>query len=221
MVRDFLADRSPESEVRRLMETEEGFDPAVWAQMGDELGLLGLAIPEEYGGAGYGFVELGVVLEEAGRALLCAPYFSSIVLAANAVLHSGDDAARKDYLPGLASGQLRGTLALTEDSGRWDEAAVALAAQQGAEGWTLDGHKSFVLDGHTADLIVVAARTGNGVSLFAVDSGASGLTRTPLSTMDMTRKQARLQFAGTPARLLGAEGAGWPVLSRVLDLAAV
>ena len=89
MVRDFLADRSPEAEVRRLMETEEGFDPAVWSQLGDELGLLGLAIPEEYGGAGYGFVELGVVLEEAGRALLCAPFFSSVILAANTLLHSG------------------------------------------------------------------------------------------------------------------------------------
>src|SRR4051794_9088350 len=110
MVRDYLADRSPEAEVRRLMETDEGFDPAVWQQLGDELGLLGLAIPEEFGGAGYGFVELGVVLEEAGRALLCAPLFASIVLAANAVLLSGDDAACKDYLPGLATGELRGTL---------------------------------------------------------------------------------------------------------------
>jgi alkylation response protein AidB-like acyl-CoA dehydrogenase len=221
MVRDFLADRSPESEVRRLMETEEGFDPTVWTQMGDELGLLGLAIPEEYGGAGYGFVELGVVLEEAGRALLCAPYFSSVVLAANTVLHSGDDAARKDYLPGLASGQLRGTLALTEDSGRWDEAAIILEARQTGNGWTLEGHKNFVLDGHTADMILVAATAPGGTSLFAVDAGAAGFARTALPTMDMTRKLARLEFAGTPARLLGAEGAAWPVLTRVLDLAAV
>jgi alkylation response protein AidB-like acyl-CoA dehydrogenase len=221
MVRDFLADRSPESEVRRLMETEEGYDPAVWSQLGDELGLLGLAIPEEYGGAGYGFVELGVVLEEAGRALLCAPYFSSVVLAATTVLHSGDDAARKDYLPGLASGQVRGTLALTEDSGRWDEAGVTLRAAQTSDGWTLEGHKNFVLDGHTATLILVVARTPSGISLFAVDADAAGLTRTPLSTMDMTRKLARLDFAGTPARLLGSEGAAWPLLARVLDLAAI
>ena len=221
MIRDFLADRSPESEVRRLMETEEGFDPAVWSQMGDELGLLGLAIPEEYGGAGYGFVELGVVLEETGRALLCAPYFSSVVLAANTVLHSGDDAARKDYLPGLASGQLRGTLALTEDDGRWDEAGITLQARQAGDGWTLDGHKNFVLDGHTADLVLVAASTPRGTSLFAVDANSAGLTRTALPTMDMTRKLARLEFAGTPARLLGSEGAAWPVLARVLDLAAV
>jgi alkylation response protein AidB-like acyl-CoA dehydrogenase len=221
MVRDFLADRSPESEVRRLMETEEGFDPAVWSQMGDELGLLGLAIPEEYGGAGYGFVELGVVLEEAGRALLCAPFFSSVVLAANTVLHSGDDAARKDYLPGLASGQLRGTLALTEDSARWDEQGITLRATQTSSGWTLDGHKNFVLDGHTADLILIAARTPGGTSLFAVEATAAGLARTALPTMDMTRKLARLEFSGTPARLLGSAGEAWPVLTRVLDLAAV
>jgi alkylation response protein AidB-like acyl-CoA dehydrogenase len=221
MVRDFLSDRSPEIEVRRLMETEEGFDPAVWAQMGDELGLLGLAIPEEYGGAGYGFVELGVVLEEAGRALLCAPYFSSIVLAANAVLHCGDDAARKDYLPGLASGQLRGTLALTEDSGRWAEPGITLRATSTGNGWTLEGHKNFVLDGHTADLILVVASTSAGTSLFAVEATADGLSRTALPTMDMTRKFARLEFSGTPARLLGNDGGAWPSLARVLDLAAV
>ncbi len=221
LVREFLADRSAEPQVRQLMETEAGFDPAVWGQLGDELGLLGLAIPEEFGGAGCGFVELGVVLEEAGRALLCAPYFSSIILAATTVLHAGDDAACKDYLPGLASGQLRGTLALTEDSGRWDEDGITLAASLTADGWILDGHKSFVLDGHTASLILVAARTAGGISLFAVDADTPGLTRTPLPAMDMTRKLARLAFAGIPARLLGQEGQAWPVLRRVLDLAAV
>jgi alkylation response protein AidB-like acyl-CoA dehydrogenase len=221
MVRDFLADRSPEAEVRRLMETEGGFDPSVWTQLGDDLGLLGLAIPEEYGGAGYGFVELGVVLEEAGRALLCAPFFSSIILAAHAVLHSGDDAACKDFLPGLASGEVRGTLALTEDTGRWDAEAVELTATQSGGGWVLDGHKSFVLDGHTANLVVVAARTSSGISLFTVDGDASGLTRTLLPTMDMTRKMARLSFVGTSARALGQEGEGWPVLTRVMNLAAV
>jgi alkylation response protein AidB-like acyl-CoA dehydrogenase len=217
VVRDFLADRSPESEVRRLMETAEGFDQGVWKQMGEDLGLLGLAIPEEYGGGGCGFVEVGVVLEEAGRALFCAPYFSSVVLAASAVLHSGDDAAKNDYLPGLASGQLRGTLALSHDSGP----GISLTAARSGGGWVLHGHTSFVLDGHTADLILVAARTDNGVSLLAADAAASGLTASAMSTLDMTRKQARLEFSGVPARLLGAEGGAGPVMSRVLDLAAV
>ena len=99
-VRRFLEDKSPETEVRRLMETTEGYDPAVWAQMAEQLGLQGLTIPEEFGGSGYTYVELIVVLEEMGRALLCAPYFSSVALAANLLLVSGDDAAKKEYLPG-------------------------------------------------------------------------------------------------------------------------
>lgn len=220
-VRRFLDDKSPESEVRRLMETTEGYDPAVWSQMAQQLGLQGLAIPEEYGGSGYTYVELIVVLEEMGRSLLCAPYFSTVALAANALLASGDDAAKKEYLPGIASGETIATLALTEDSGRWDEAGITLAATRSTDGWTLDGTKMFVIDGHNANLIVVAARTGAGVGLFAVDGGAAGLTRTPLATMDQTRKQARLEFAATPARLIGADGSGWAALSKTLDLAAV
>jgi alkylation response protein AidB-like acyl-CoA dehydrogenase len=220
-VRRFLEDKSPEAEVRRLMETTEGYDPAVWSQMAQQLGLQGLAIPEEYGGSGYTYVELIVVLEEMGRALLCAPYFSTVALAANALLASGDDAAKKEHLPGIASGDTIATLALCEDSGRWDEAGITLAASRSGDGWTLDGHKSFVLDGHTAGLIIVAAKSPAGVSLFATDGGASGLTRTALSTMDQTRKQARLEFSGVPAKLIGADGAGWTTLSKTLDLAAV
>jgi alkylation response protein AidB-like acyl-CoA dehydrogenase len=220
-VRRFLEDKSASAEVRRLMETTEGYDPAVWSQMAQQLGLQGLAIPEEYGGSGYGYVELIVVLEEMGRALLCAPYFSSVALAANALLSSGDDSAKKEFLPGIASGETIATLALTEDAGRWDEAGVTLAAAKAGDGWKLDGHKSFVLDGHTASLIIVPARTPAGVSLFAVEGSAAGLTRTPLSTMDQTRKQARLEFSSTPARLIGTDGAGWATLSKTLDLAAV
>jgi alkylation response protein AidB-like acyl-CoA dehydrogenase len=220
-VRRFLDDKSPEAEVRRLMETTDGYDPAVWSQMAQQLGLQGLAVPEEFGGSGYTYVELIVVLEEMGRALLCAPYFSSVALAANALLTSGDDGAKKDYLPGIASGETIATLALTEPAGRWDEAGVTMAATGSGDSWALDGAKSFVIDGHTAGLILVPARTRGGVSLFAVAGDAAGLTRTPLATMDQTRKQAKLEFAGTPARLVGAEGGAWPGLSKTLDLAAV
>jgi alkylation response protein AidB-like acyl-CoA dehydrogenase len=220
-VRRFLDDKSPEAEVRRLMETTDGYDPAVWSQMAQQLGLQGLAVPEEFGGSGYTYVELIVVLEEMGRALLCAPYFSSVALAANALLTSGDDGAKKDYLPGIASGETIATLALTEPAGRWDEAGVTMAATGSGDSWALDGAKSFVIDGHTAGLILVPARTRGGVSLFAVAGDAPGLTRTPLATMDQTRKQAKLEFAGTPARLVGAEGGAWPGLSKTLDLAAV
>ncbi|HEY2303666.1 MAG TPA: acyl-CoA dehydrogenase family protein [Acidimicrobiales bacterium] len=220
-VRRFLEDKSSETEVRRLMETDEGYDPAVWTQMAQQLGLQGLAIPEEFGGSGYGYVELIVVLEEMGRALLCAPYFSTVALAANALLVSGDEQAKKDLLPGLASGETIATVAFTEPSGRWDEAGITATATKGPGGWTLDGEKMFVLDGHVANLILVAARTGDSVSLFAVDGDAPGLTRTALSTMDQTRKQARLELSSTPGRLIGGEGDGWAILSKMLDLAAV
>jgi alkylation response protein AidB-like acyl-CoA dehydrogenase len=220
-VRSFLEQKSSEAEVRRLMETTEGYDPAVWEQMGSQLGLQGLHIPEEFGGSGYTYVELIVVLEEMGRALLTAPYFSTVVLAANALIHSGDDAAKKELLPGIASGETIATLAFTEENGRWDEAGITMTAKKDGDGFALDGTKMFVLDGHTADVILVAARTDAGVSLFSVAGDASGLTRTPLSTMDQTRKQARLEFSGTPAKLVGTDGQGWATLERVLDLAAV
>jgi alkylation response protein AidB-like acyl-CoA dehydrogenase len=221
VVRQFLESKSSETAVREQMETEQGYDEAVWSQMGDQLGLQGLVIPEEFGGSGYGFIELVVVLEEMGRRLLCAPYFSSVVLAAHTLLHSGDDAAKKELLPGIASGETIATLAFTEPNGKWDESAITATAAKSGDGWTIDGTKMFVLDGHTAGLIIVAAKTDKGVSLFTVTADASGLTRTPLSTMDQTRKQAKLEFAGTPATLLGTEGEGWSVLERVLDLAAV
>ncbi len=220
-VRSFLENKSPESEVRRLMETEEGYDKAVWDQMATQLGLQGLAIPEEYGGSGYSYVEQIIVLEEMGRALLCAPYFSTVALAGNAILTAGDDAAKKELLPGIAAGDTIATLAITEDNGRWDLDGIGLTATKSGDGYTLDGHKNFVLDGGIANLIVVAAKTDKGLSLFAVEGDASGLTRKNLQTMDQTRKQARLEFAATPARLIGTEGSAEAGLTKTLDLAAV
>jgi alkylation response protein AidB-like acyl-CoA dehydrogenase len=220
-VRRFLAEKSPESEVRRLMDTEDGYDPAVWSQMADQLGLQSLTIPEEFGGSGFTYVELLVVLEEMGAALLCAPFFSSVALGANALLTSGDDEAKKSYLPGIASGETIATLAITEDNGRWDFSGIELAATKKGDGWVLNGHKMFVIDGHVANLIIVAARTAAGVSLFAVPGDAAGLTRTPLPTMDQTRKQARLEFADVPAALIGVDGGAEAGLSKTLDLAAV
>ena len=221
IVRQFLEDKSPETAVRELMATEKGYDDAVWNQMAEQMGLQGLIVPEDFGGSGFSYVELIVVLEEMGRALLCSPYFSTVVLAANTLIHSGDAAAKAAYLPGIASGQTVATLAFTEDNGRWDEAGITATAARNGDTWAIDGHKMYVLDGHIASLVLVAARTAAGVSLFAVDGEAPGLTRTSLATMDQTRKQARLEFASTPATLIGTDGAGWSVLERVLDLAAV
>jgi len=220
-VRAFLDQKSPETEVRRLMETDEGYDPAVWRQMGEQLGLQGLAIPEELGGSGYSFRELAIVLEEMGRVLLAAPFFSSAVLAASALLHSGDDAAQKELLPAVASGATIATVAVAEDSGRWDVDSVELAARRDGDGFALSGTKSFVVDGLIADLILVVARTAQGPSLFSVDGASPGLARTSLFAMDQTRKLARLEFSDTPARLVGAGGAAAPMLERTLQLAAV
>ena len=221
MVNKFLQEKSPETEVRRLMETTEGYDPAVWSQMAEQLGLQALTIPEEFGGAGFSYVELIVVLEEMGAALLCAPYFSTVALAANALLTSDDDAAKAKYLPGIASGETIATLAITEDSGRWEIDAIELPATKAGDGWQLNGAKNYVIDGLTASLLLVAARTDAGISLFAVDSDAAGLSRTSLSTMDQTRKQARVEFASTPATLIGSDGSAAAGLGKTLQLAAV
>ena len=220
-VRAFLDAKSSETAVREQMETVNGFDPAVWAQMGSQMGLMGIHIPEEFGGMGFTYIELGVVLEEMGRSLLCAPFFSTVVLAANTLLQSGDDAAKKKYLPGIASGETTATLASVEPSGKWDEAGITMKAKGSGSSFTLSGTKMFVLDGHTASMIIVSALTSKGVSLFAVDGNAKGLTRTALSTMDQTRKQAKLEFSDVAATLIGTEGKGWDVLSRVNDLVVV
>ena len=217
-VRAFLEAKSSEEAVREQMETDNGFDDAVWAQMGEQMGLQGLAIPEEFGGSGYGYVELGIVLEEMGRSLLCAPFFSTVVLAANALILSGDDAAKQAHLPGIAAGTTKATVAFTEPNGKWDESGIEAIAD--ADG-KITGTKSFVLDGNTADLIIVAAKTAAGTSLFAVAGDAAGLTKTALSTMDQTRKQAKLDLDGVQGTLIGTDGGGWDILQGMLDLAAV
>jgi alkylation response protein AidB-like acyl-CoA dehydrogenase len=226
-VRQFLESKSPETEVRRLMETTEGYDPAVWKQMGQELMLQGLAIPEEYGGQGFTFIELGIVLEEMGRVLLCAPYFSSVVLAANAIMNVGTDDQKQALLPGIASGDTIATLAFTEPSGKWDAAGITMEANENVGGeFTLSGEKMFVLDGFTADTIVVVARLEgtsgtDGIMFFTVAGDADGLTRTPLQTMDQTRKQAKLEFDNVAASPLGSTQDGFAAFSKTLDQAAV
>jgi alkylation response protein AidB-like acyl-CoA dehydrogenase len=219
-VRAFFEDKSPEAEVRRLMETSEGYEPTVWSQMSEQLGIQGLAIPEEYGGSGYSFIELAIVFEEAGRRLLCAPLLSSLT-AATTLLVSGDERAKTDLLPGIAAGTTIATLALTEPSGRWDQAGVAASAEASDGSWRVSGTKKYVLDGHIASLILVAARTPRGVSILAVEGDAPGVERRLLKTLDRTRKLASLDFSNTPARLVGQEGAGWAVLEQVLRRASV
>ncbi len=225
-VRRFMETKSASADVRALMDTTDGYDPAVWAQMANELGLQSLHIPEEYGGQGFTFIELGIVLEEMGRVLLCAPYFSTVCLAANAILNAATDEQKAELLGPIASGEAIAALAFTEPNGRWDASGITMEASGSGDAVTLSGTKMFVIDGHVANTVVVVARqagtTGeDGIGFFVVEGDANGLTRTPLATMDQTRKQARLDFDGVTARPLGTPGAGWPALSKTLDQAAV
>jgi alkylation response protein AidB-like acyl-CoA dehydrogenase len=218
-VRRFLDEKSPVTEVRRLMETSEGYDPAVWSQMAEQLGLQGLVIPEAQGGSGYSFVELGVVFEEMGRNLICAPFFSTVALGANIAMIINDETSQ-NALNAIAGGAIA-TVAFTEANGKWTEDGITTTATKTGDTWHLNGEKMFVLDGHTAALIAVAARTNKGVSVFGVRGDAAGLTRTALSTMDQTRKQAKLTFENVECALMGEEGKGWEYLTKMLDRAAV
>jgi alkylation response protein AidB-like acyl-CoA dehydrogenase len=226
VLRRFLKDKSPATEVRRLMETEEGCDREVWRQLSRELGLTGIHIPESYGGQGFGAVELGIALEEMGRALLCAPYFASTVLAATAILNAGTEDQKRALLPDIASGETIATLAIAEDAGLWTGDGVAMTATPAKGKFRLDGVKSFVLDGHSADLIVVLARApgsrgDEGLTLFTVAGDAKGLTRRRLETIDATRKLARIEFKAVDAAPLGEAGKAAAPVARTLDLAAV
>ncbi|MEP7026048.1 MAG: acyl-CoA dehydrogenase family protein [Actinomycetota bacterium] len=219
-VRRFVADRAPLPRIRELS-GDGGLDQDVWDQAGSQLGLQGIAIPEEYGGSGFSFAEQAIVLEELGAGLYNGPYLPSAVLAATALLASSDDGARRRLLPGIASGQTIATLAFTEDDGSWDPAAIRLAAAPAGDGWVLDGHKSFVLDGAAAGLILAVAVTDGGLSLFAAGAAAAGLTARPLPTLDQTRNLARLEFSSVAAQLIGAPGEAAAILGQVLDVAAI
>lgn len=225
-LRRFLNDRSPTTEVRRLMATETGYDPAVWRQLSEELALPGIHVPEQYGGAGFGMVELGIVMEELGRSLLCAPYFSTAVLAANAILNAGAEAQKAALLPDLASGARLATLAIAEPDGDWNPAAIATVAAPAGDGYRLDGIKSYVVDGHIADLLIVAARAPKtsgleGLALFTLAADTSGVKRRQLAAMDPTRKIAQIEFSGAQASLLGNFNDGAKAIERTLDQAAI
>ncbi|WP_330255211.1 acyl-CoA/acyl-ACP dehydrogenase [Nocardia sp. NBC_00565] len=220
-VRRFLTEKSPSAAVRHWMESDQGHDPAVWRQLAEQLGLHGLALPEEYGGAGGGAVELGIVLEEMGRVLLPSPYFATVALAGQAIAACGDETAKARWLPAIADGSLTATLAVAESSGSWQLSDITTAATRDGDGWTLSGTKMFVVDGHTADLLLIVARTDAGPGLFAVDGDASGVTRVQLETLDPTRRLARIDLTGAPAQRVGPDGDASAYLRTVLDLVVV
>src|SRR5260370_17588372 len=188
--RDFLAKECSSKVVRKLMESSDAFDAALWKKIVG-LGWTALGIPEQYGGVGT-FLDLVVVLEEAGRALLPGPFFSTMGLAVPVLLESGTEAQKKAVLDAIAQGSARATLAFTEPAGRWDADGVTLKATQSGGGWRLDGVKTFVPDAHTADYIAVVARTRGegeeGLTLFLVKGRPKGMTVKSLETMAMTRR---------------------------------
>jgi alkylation response protein AidB-like acyl-CoA dehydrogenase len=216
-VRRLVRAKAPLSTARTLAEAGQRSDPAFWREIAGA-GLLGLPVPEEFGGAGASLVELTIVAEEFGRALVGGPFLATAVLGAHALLAVAADPAAADHLAALMGGELTVALAVIEDRPNWDEDEVQLAAQPaGAGTFRLTGHKRLVLDGAGADLLLVAARTPIGVSLFAVPSGTGGVTATPLTSLDLTREVADINFADAPAQLLGKEGAGWAAVERAMQ----
>ena len=222
--RDFLAKECSPKVVRKLMEGEDAYDPALWKKVSD-LGWTALGIPEQHGGVGT-FLDLVVVLEEAGRALLPGPFFATMGLAVPALIESGTEAQKTEALSAIAAGHARATLAVTEPSGRWDATGITLAATQAGGGWKLDGVKLFVADAQHADYTVVAARTRgegeDGISLFMVKGRPKGMTVTSLKTLDMTRRWAEIKFdaveLGADA-LMGTAHTAWPRLKRAMEWA--
>jgi alkylation response protein AidB-like acyl-CoA dehydrogenase len=224
-LRRFLTERSPPTAVRRAMATSMGYDPALWQRLNADLGLAGLHLPEAVGGAGFGCQELGIVMEEMGRALCCAPYFASAVLATEALRHGATPSEQAEFLPALASGTTTATLAWMETGDRWNLDGIALTAQPATDGYVLEGVKRYVVDGHSADLIIVAARepgkASRDIALFLVAGTSAGLTRRALRTIDETRKLAELEFRAVPARRVGLPGSGAAALDRTFEYAAV
>ena len=226
--RKFFENECGSDTVRRLMETPEGISAELWKKLAEQ-GWLGLIYPEQYDGTGLGLVDLVVLMEEMGRAVAPGPYFSTVLLGGLAILEAGGDAQKKEWLPRIAAGDKRVALAWMEPSAQLGPAGVTLTAVKRGETFTLSGTKLFVHDAHTADALVVAARTrpgagADGVSLFLLPKGTKGLEVTLLPTMDQTRKLCEVACSDVTVgadALLGAAGAGWVPLSRVLDRATV
>jgi alkylation response protein AidB-like acyl-CoA dehydrogenase len=225
-VRRFLNDKAPISEARRLMATASGYDRDVWREACVDLGLASVHIPERYGGLGAGFIELCITLEEMGRVLFCAPFFSSSVLAANAILNAASETYKQKLLPEIASGRQIATLAVAEHGGHWDATDIGLRASADGDSYRLNGIKKFVTDGAIADIVIVVGQSprpapSNDLSLYLVAGESPGLERRPLNVIDPTRKQAELTFSDVVATRIGEFGNDAAALHLTIDQAAI
>jgi len=227
--RKFFDNECASDTVRKLMDGPEGMTPDLWKKIAEQ-GWTGLIFADEHGGMGLGFVDLVVLMEEMGRAVVPGPFFSTVLLGGLAIREAGTDAQKKAWLPKIASGEARATLAWMEPSAELGARGITLTATAKGAGFTLDGTKLFVHDANTADVIVVAARTASGkspeegVSLFLVPKGTPGLSVTLLPTMDQTRKLCEVAFKNVEVgadALMGQAGSGWAPLARVIDRATV
>ncbi len=225
--REFLNSECAMPYVREMMENDRGYSEDQWKKMAD-LGWVGLIIPEEFGGAGLNMVDMVVVLEEMGRAVMPGPFFASAILGGMAIALGGSAEQKQRYLPDLATGKIKATLAQVEESGRWDAEGIALPAKAAGKGFAISGTKLFVHDAHNADVLVVPVRTGgagtDGITMLLVDAKAKGVSIRLLKTMDQTRKLCEVQFDGVSVgsdSVLGQVGQGWPLLDRLIDSAKV
>ena len=215
-VRGVLAKLSTPEHVRRILDTTEAYDQSLWQQAA-ELGWTGTHIPEEYGGLGWGYLELAVIAEELGRSLAPIPFSSSVYLASEAILMAGSDEQKEQYLPKLASGEVIGCLGMAESQGLFDASVLSSTVTDGK----LSGFKLPVADGDIADFAVVAATGPEGCSLYLLDLDDAGVTRSTLKTIDPSRSHARLDFDQANVTLLGEAGQGEALLTRLMDIAAV
>ena len=225
LARDFLEKECPEQHVRDMEEDERGYSPELWRKMAEQ-GWPGLVIPDTYGGVGMTYLDLIILIEEFGRALVPGPFISNCI-ATLALLEAGSEQQKQEYLPLLASGTQFWTLAFTEPSARFDAGGVQLRATRDGYAYVLNGTKLFIRDSHTADRMVVVARTGadgeDGVSLFIVDAGAAGISQNPIRTISSERQnEVKFENVRVPAaNLMGQEGKAWPVFKKIANKATV
>ncbi len=232
MIRDtaasFLAQHSNSDAVRTAMATEQGFSADLWQRICGEMYWHAMHIPEQYDGMGLGYVELAAVAEQMGRVTLCSPFFSTVCLGVNALLVAGSEAQQQEYLPQIVAGTTA-TLAYTGPKGGWSAGAVNATYVKQGDQYTLNGTLRYVPDGHTAELLIIAARDegssgAEGISLFILPATSDGIDRTWLPTMDQTRKQAEIKLSNASAAtaaLMGEEGQAGSQLQKIIDLASI